>query len=102
MPQTGEASEPPIVRRADGSLLVDGMLPIDEFEEAVGRKDLRGDAEFETVAGLLIDRLGRLPEVGDRVEIDGVGLEVVDMDERRVDKVLVTLPGPPIGAGSPR
>jgi putative hemolysin len=92
LPNPDEAAEPAIARRSDGSLLVDGMLPIDEFEEAVKRKGLRGDAGFETVAGLLIERLGHLPVVGDRVEIDGLALEVVDMDGRRVDKVLVTLP----------
>ena len=92
LPEPGEATEAPVVRRADGSLLVDGMLPIDEFEELAGRHGLRGDADFETLAGYVINRLGHLPEIGDRVEADGMSFEVVDLDDRRIDRLLVTLP----------
>ncbi len=94
LPDVGETPEKSVVRRADGSLLIDGMLPIDEFEELTGRHDLRGGADFETLAGLVINRLGRLPDIGDRVAVDGMTLEVVDLDERRIDRLLVTLPPP--------
>ena len=96
LPEPGEAQEAQVVRRPDGSLLIDGMLPIDEFEELAGRHDLRGAADFETLAGLVINRLGHLPNVGDRIEIDGMTFEVVDLDERRIDRLLVTLPAPPL------
>ncbi len=100
-----EADEPPearVVRRADGSLLIDGMLPIDEFEELSGWHDLRAGADFETVAGLVINRLGRLPNVGDQVAVDGMTFEVVDLDDRRIDRLLVTLPAPPAADAGPR
>jgi putative hemolysin len=100
LPEIGDSPDPAIVRRPDGSLLVDGLLPIDDFEEAIHHKGLRGDGDFATVAGLLLERLGRLPSAGDRVIVDGFTLEVVDMDERRIDKVLATpLPPPPEEAG---
>jgi magnesium and cobalt exporter, CNNM family len=93
LPEPGEDAQA-VVRRPDGSLLIDGMMPIDEFEELCGRHNLRGDADFETLAGFVIHRLGHLPHVGDRLETDGMTFEVVDMDERRIDKVLVTPPPP--------
>jgi putative hemolysin len=52
---------------------------------------LRAGADFETLAGFVLDRLGKLPVVGDRVGHDGITIEVVDMDERRIDKLLVTV-----------
>ncbi len=97
LPEAGESEAPAVVRRPDGSLLIDGMLPIDEFEELTGRHGLRGDDDYETLAGFVISRLGRLPTVGDTVAFDGMTLEVLDMDGRRIDKVLVTLPGSPHG-----
>ena len=60
-----------MVARADGTLLVDGLMPIDEFEAAVGVRGLAGDGGFDTVAGLVLRELGRIPTAGDRV--DGVG-----------------------------
>ncbi len=92
LPELGEPPDRAVVKRPDGSLLIDGKLPIDEFEEVAGRHGLRGDADFETLAGYVINRLGHLPQVGDRVEADDMVLEVVDMDERRIDKVLVIPP----------
>ena len=95
LPEPGESPEAAVVRRADGSLLIDGMLPIDEFEELAGRRDLRAGANFETLAGFVINRLGHLPNVGDTIEVDGMTFEVVDLDERRIDRLLVRLPEPP-------
>ncbi len=92
LPERGETAEPMIVRRADGSWLVDGMLPIDEFEDLVGIDGLAAD-DFETVAGFVIAELGRLPETGDRVVRPDMTIEVVDMDGRRIDKLAVTLAG---------
>ena len=82
-----------VVTRADGTLLVDGLMPIDEFEAAVGVRGLAGDGDFETVAGLVLHAArpdARWPATGSMV--GDVTFEVVDMDGRRIDKVLVTKP----------
>jgi putative hemolysin len=92
LPERGEDEEPNVVVRADGTLLVDGLMPIDEFEAAVGVRGLSGDGGFDTVAGLVLRELGRIPKAGDRVAVSGLTLEVVDMDGRRIDKVIVTPP----------
>jgi len=81
-----------IVRRADGTWLVDGMLSIEDFEDAFGiaAPDDIGE-DYSTVAGLVIGLAGELPGVGQKVEYQGLTIEVVDMDGRRIDKVLVTV-----------
>jgi len=91
LPEQGEPGGPTIVERADGSFLVDGLLPIDTFASRFSLGDLRAGGDFDTVAGFVISRLGHLPAVGNRIVRDGVSLEVIDMDGRRIDKVLVTV-----------
>lgn len=83
-----EALAPP-VRRDDGSWLVDGMTPVDEFEQLVGVRGLDTDEGFSTVAGLVMHLLKAVPKEGDKVEQEPLTFEVLDMDGRRVDKVLV-------------
>lgn len=90
LPEHGEDADPMIVERIDGSLLVDGMTPIDEFEARLGVRNLRDNGDFETVAGLVIQNLGRLAKAGDRIALPGMAIEIVDMDGRRIDKVLVS------------
>jgi putative hemolysin len=90
LPESGDAGETPIVRRADGSLLVEGALPLDEFEAAIGVAGLNAETAFHTVAGLVLKHLGRVPRAGDLFEHRGFRYEVLDMDGRRIDKVLVT------------
>ena len=92
---TDEADDPEIVQRDDGSLLLDGMLGIDDLREALGfRKFPEGD--YSTLAGLILRLLARIPQAGEHVEFNGWRLEVVDMDGRRIDKVLASrLPGSP-------
>jgi putative hemolysin len=81
--------EPALHEREDGSLLVSGWMPADEFTERLGiPRDLAGD--YETVAGLVLNQLHRLPQLGDKVEAGGWLFEVLDLDGRRIDKVLVT------------
>jgi putative hemolysin len=87
LPGRSEQFEPGLVRRDDGSWLLDGDLPIDEFEDRLGVRGLR-DAGFDTVAGLVLHRMGRLPSVGDAFETDEGRFEVIDMDGRRIDKIL--------------
>lgn len=83
-----ETDEPKIVEREDGSLLVAGWMPIDEFADRLEIK-LPGDGDFETVAGLVLFLCGELPEVGQAVQLGEWRLEVVDMDGLRIDKLLV-------------
>ncbi len=95
MPGSGEPSEPPAVRRADGSWLMDGTLPIAEAREilAVARFPGEERGAYRTLGGFVMHRLGRVPATGDQFEWNGMRFEVVDMDGHLVDKVLV-LPRP--------
>jgi putative hemolysin len=89
IPGSGDA-DPRIVRREDGSWLVDGMLGLDELKQLLGVNQLEGeDPEFHTLGGYLMARLARVPMVADRVLADGWRFEIVDMDGRRVDRVLI-------------
>jgi len=85
------AEEAPIVRRAEGSWLVDGLLATDELKARLGLRELPNEAQgdYQTVGGLVIDQLGRIPTAGDRFDWGGFSFEVLDMDGHRVDKVLV-------------
>lgn len=87
----GEADSPGAVQRDDGSWLIDGLLPIDEFREIFGLKALPGEGEgdFQTVAGFVLRQLGHIPLVGERTAWDNLVFEVMDMDGRRIDKLLV-------------
>lgn len=89
--------EQEIVRRDDGTWLVDGSVSIDDLADVLGWKQLESPAtrRFSTVAGLVLRQMGRIPEIGARTVFDGVELEVVDMDGQRIDRVLVT-PTPPV------
>jgi putative hemolysin len=84
-------------QRQDGSWLLDGMLPIDEFKEIFKVQGLPHETEYETLSGFVMMSLGRLPQAADNFEWSGLRFEVMDMDARRVDKVLVTtLPARPL------
>lgn len=78
------------VQRQDGSWLLDGMLPVDDFKEIFNIPHLPQEEEYETLGGFLMTMLGRIPQVADRLEWQNLRFEVMDMDGRRVDKVLVT------------
>ncbi len=84
-------AEPAFTERVDGSYLVAGWMPIDEFADKIGGPVDR-DADYETVAGLVLNTLNRLPEVGERFSLRGWDFEVVDLDGRRIDKLIVTPP----------
>jgi putative hemolysin len=88
LPELGETPEPGLVRRSDGSWLVDGDLPIGEFEDGTGLRGMREEGEFDTMAGWLLQHLGRLPVPGDAFVARSGRFEVVDMDRRRIDKIL--------------
>jgi putative hemolysin len=80
--------EPDVVEREDGSLLVSGQMPIDQLAERIDI-DLSEDRDYATVAGHVLWLLKRLPEVGDFAEDQGWRFEIVDMDGRKIDKLLV-------------
>ncbi|MFW6323263.1 MAG: hemolysin family protein [Guyparkeria sp.] len=84
----GEEAEARVATRDDGSLLVAGWMPVDEFADRIGIA-LEEDRDYETVAGLVIHRMKALPELGDHVDVGSWRIEVVDLDGRRIDKLLV-------------
>jgi putative hemolysin len=82
-------AEPAAVQRDDGSYLIAGWMPVDEFADllAIPIPDIRS---YHTVAGFVLQDVGTLPEVGHSFARDGWRFEVVDMDGRRIDKVLAS------------
>jgi putative hemolysin len=92
-----ELEEPQATQRQDGSWLLDGMLEVDEFKEIFKLPTLPHEDEYETLSGFVMLSLGRVPQTADQFEWHGLRFEVIDMDGRRVDKVLVTtLPQKPL------
>jgi putative hemolysin len=84
-----DADEPAMVERADGSHLVAGWMPVDEFCDRLALpREMAG--EYDTVAGLILHQLGQIPELGATFTAEGYRFEVIDLDGRRIDKVLVT------------
>jgi putative hemolysin len=77
------------VRRDDGSWLVAGWMPADEFADLLNLP-LTGERDYESVAGLVLELAGVLPKVGAQVTVPGWRIEVIDLDGRRIDKLLVT------------
>jgi len=91
----GQTPEEAIVRREDGTYLVDGLLPFVELQERLqlpNAEAVLDTRDFETVAGFVIALLGRMPVVGDKVQWEHYTFEVVDMDGRRIDKILLRPP----------
>ncbi len=95
---TGEFTTPSdgdswAVRRDDGSWLFDGLIPVPELKDRLDLKDLPEEdrGRYNTLAGMIMLLLGRLPQVTDSVEWEGWRFEVVDLDGKRVDKVLASL-----------
>ncbi|MDQ0453739.1 hemolysin family protein [Rhizobium paknamense] len=81
--------EPALVMREDGSYLVAGWTPIDEFVDHI-RVPVEDDPDFTTVAGFVLDELKRIPALGESFVKNGWKFEVVDLDGRRIDKILVS------------
>lgn len=82
--------ETAIVRRDDGSWLIDGMTSIDEVERTLERRGMATDDDYHTLAGFVLWQLGHLPEIGERFRWRDWEFEVVDMDGRRIDRVMIT------------
>jgi putative hemolysin len=85
-----ESEEPQAVERADGTWLVDGLMPVDEFRDRFDLPPLPDEERgyYQTLGGFVMMHLERTPVTGDRFEWGGNDFEVVDMDGNRVDKVL--------------
>jgi magnesium and cobalt exporter, CNNM family len=92
IPFDAQPHDPKAVRRHDGSWLLDGMLSIDEFKEIFHIEALPGEKRdaYQTLGGFVFTKMGRIPALSDSFEWNGVRFEVVDMDGKRIDKVLVS------------
>ncbi|HEY5553152.1 MAG TPA: hemolysin family protein [Opitutaceae bacterium] len=99
MPQTGPSSAPEARKREDGSWVVDATLPIVDVKELLNLEELpSADADYQTLGGLVVTELGRIPQPGDSFDWAGFRFAVTEMDRRRVDKVLISRQ-PEVGRG---
>ncbi|MEK7571811.1 MAG: hemolysin family protein [Patescibacteria group bacterium] len=91
IPTINELEEKEITKRDDGTFLVDGLTPIDEFKEYFKIRKLPEEKKgiFHTVGGFVTNNLGRIPQAGDSFELETFRYEVMDMDGNRVDKILI-------------
>jgi putative hemolysin len=78
------------VRRDDGSWLLDGLIPVPELKDRLELRDLPEEERYNTLSGLVTVLLGRLPQTGDKADFGGWRFEIVDMDGKRIDKVLAS------------
>ena len=76
------------IQREDGSWLIDGDLNIDILKDLLGLREVPAERDFHTVAGLILWQIERVPAVGEHIDYGGYRFEVVDMDGRKIDKVL--------------
>jgi putative hemolysin len=92
MPSGNSPVEPKAVQRKDGSWLLDGMLSIEEFKEIFHLESLPGEKKdaFQTLGGFIFTQIGSVPSVSEHFEWNELCFEVVDMDGKRIDKVLVS------------
>lgn len=77
-----------IIRRDDGSFLLDGMLPVVDIKDCLEITELPEEGNYQTLNGLMMLLIGRMPVTGDKTRLQSWQLEIVDMDGRRIDKVL--------------
>ena len=84
-----EREEPNIVVRGDGSVLIDGRCPFYDFLAHYSIEDIYDHTESNTISGLILDVMGHIPSVGEKISWGEFNFEIVDMDSVRIDKVLV-------------
>jgi CBS domain containing-hemolysin-like protein len=87
-----EGEEPEVVEREDGSLLIDGMMSAQDAFDWLTLQTRPAEGGFHTIAGFMLRQLGHLPKVGEHFNYEGWRFEVVDLDGRRIDKVLAIPP----------
>lgn len=93
LPDIGEEEPPGAVQREDGSWLLDGSLAVDAAAKVLVAEGMAPE-DYLTLAGMIIEKLGHIPSAGESVTLHGWCFEVVDLDGRRIDKVLARRPGP--------
>jgi putative hemolysin len=86
-----QGEEPPLVEREDGSWLVSGAASADLLSDRLG-VNMPGDRDYSTVAGFALSVLKHLPETGEKFRHDGWSFEIVDMDGRKIDKLIASRP----------
>jgi len=92
LPSQDQQDEPQIIRRDDGSWLVDGMLSVDELKELLEMEEMpEEEGNYHTVGGFMMTTLRHIPTSGEHFNWNGFEFEVMDMDGTRVDKVMITL-----------
>jgi putative hemolysin len=89
LPESASEEAPEAVMRDDQSWLMDGRMPIDDVERLLGAGNMRSGDDYTTLAGFVLAQLGHLPATGEHFRWRGLRVEVVDMDGRRIDKLLV-------------
>ena len=89
IPTLAEIDQPPIVKRSDGSWLVDGLISVDDFKKSFEIRTLPGEGNYQSLGGFVVFMLGSLPVPGNHFGYAGYRFEVADMDGRRVDKVIL-------------
>lgn len=89
LPEAASEEAPEAVARDEKSWLIDGMMPIDDVERLLGAGNMRSGDDYSTLAGFVLQQLGHVPATGEHFRWRGLRFEVVDMDGRRVDKLLV-------------
>ncbi|SFN40100.1 putative hemolysin [Chitinophaga sp. YR627] len=101
MPETGQEDDYEIVRREDGSYLVDGQIPFYDFLSKFDKEDWMAEfeQEFDTMAGFILHHQEHIPKIGEKFAWRGFTFEIVDMDAHRIDKVLVEAPEEDIEEG---
>jgi putative hemolysin len=101
MPETGQDDDYEIVRREDGSYLVDGQIPFYDFLSRFDKEDWMAEfeQEFDTMAGFILHHQEHIPKIGEKFEWRGFTFEIIDMDAHRIDKVLVEAPEPGVEEG---
>lgn len=90
--QTDDEEDSYAIQRDDGSWLLDGLIPSHDLKDRLQIKTLPEEERglYNTLSGLIMMQLGRIPKTGDKIEWDGWLLEIIDMDGKRIDKVLAT------------
>jgi putative hemolysin len=92
IPESSKDKENMAYKRSDGSWLFDGLIVIDQLKDYLGIKKMPGEERgvYQTLSGFVMSQLGRIPKVGAKFSYENYEFEIVDMDGRRVDKVMVT------------